>query len=270
MAYVFPSTPAGGRRVAFARGRGRLGCGTCRSGLGLAITNTLMPQRTMPLRVTPTSSPVGSVWGNNPTVNNPATSSPRYSGSSYGSSGAASTNRQARRTQRQQQSNTLVNTSGAPSTISSYDKYGNPIYSVPPPGQQVTGYDAAGNPLYGTSSGSVQSTSLSQTSAIVGYDAAGNPIYSSAPPGQTIVSYDSYGNPIYSGSAANASLLTAAQSQAAAAAQPVTAATSESDYQSVLDWFSESTLISGFPNWGVAAAVIGGFMLLQSRMAGRR
>lgn len=261
MAYIFPSTSAGGRRVAFTRSRGRLGCNGCRSGLGAVPTNTLMPYRTTPLRVTPTPSlPVGSWGGIAPTAG------PIYPGSNYGNSGQQG-NRQARRTQQQQQNNTLVNTTGAPSTIKNYDPQGNPVYSVPPPGQQVTGYDASGNPLYGASSGSVPASSLSQTSAITGYDAAGTPIYSSTPPGQTIVSYDAYGNPIYSGSAASSSLLTAAQAQAAAAAAAPVADSmpAESSYQSVLDWLSEQTLISGMPNWGIVAGVGLAVVFLQSR-----
>lgn len=258
MPYIFPSTPAGGRRVAFARSRGRLGCASCRTGLGAQITNTLMQQRTMPLRVTPTS-PAGSLWGSNPVI-----SGPYYGGSN--ANATQQSNRQTRRTQRQQVANTNVNTTGAPSTIKNYDAQGNPVYSVPPPGQQVTGYDASGNPLYGASSGSVPASSLLPTSAITGYDAAGTPIYSSTPPGQTIVSYDAYGNPIYSGSAASSSLLTAAQAQAAAAAAPTAdSMPAESSYQSVLDWLSEQTLISGMPNWGIVAGVGLAVVFLQSR-----
>lgn len=260
MPYIFPSTPAGGRRVAFTRSRGRLGCNRCSNGLGAQITNTLMRQRTMPARVVPTpASGPGSLWGNNPITAGPF------------NAGTAATNRQAWRTQQRQQNNTLVNTTGAPSTIKNYDAQGNPVYSVPPPGQQVTGYDASGNPLYGASSGSVPASSLLQTSAITGYDAAGTPIYSSAPPGQTIVSYDAYGNPIYSGSAASSSLLTAAQAQAAAAAAAPTADSmpAESSYQSVLDWLSEQTLISGVPNWGIVAGVGLAVVFMQSRARGR-
>jgi hypothetical protein len=211
----------------------------------------------MPLRVSPTpSAPAGSFWGNNP-----ITSGPYNGGSSTQQSSG-----QSWRTQRQQLNNTLVNTTGAPSTIKNYDAEGNPVYAVPPPGQQVTGYDASGNPLYGTSSGSVPASSLLQTSAITGYDGAGTPIYSSAPPGQTIVSYDAYGNPIYSGSAASSSLLTAEQAQAAAAAAPVASAMpAVSSYQSVLDWLSESTLISSLPNWGVVAGMGLAVVFMQSR-----
>lgn len=250
MAYLFPST---GRAIPKIRPR-RLGCGSCQTGLG-AIAVPLNTTRQRSPRVAPASS-------------FPITSSPIVVGTFRSTpTNPGNTTRTARRGRQQRASNTNVNTTGAPSTIKNYDAYGNPVYSVPPPGQQVTGYDAAGTPLYGASSGSVPSNLLSQTSAITSYDPAGTPIYSAAPPGQTIVSYDAYGNPIYSGSAAASSLLTsAAAATPAAAAAPAT----ESDYQTVLDWLSEETLISGFPNWGVVAAGAAGFLLLQSKLGGRR
>jgi hypothetical protein len=194
-----------------------------------------------------------------------------------------------------------VNTTGQPSTILNYDADGNPVYTVPPPGQQITGYDSAGNPLYGgaqsgatvlqtstiigySASGTpiygtgarqvigysatgqpIYGTSASAAGQITSYDEAGNPVYSTPPSGQTVVGYDSYGNPIYSGSAAAASALTSAAAAAPALA-PTTAPTG--DYQSVLDWLSESTLISGVPNWGIAAGV-GALLLVISRRGGR-
>jgi len=216
-----------------------LGCGSCSTGLGAVpvMSNTLRLVNNRPARSAPFYTRPGTASG----------------------SGYSNTNRRARRLQ----SNANVNTTGVPSTIQSYDKYGNPIYTVPPPNQPVTSYDAAGNPLYAASSGS-QPAGL-QTSAITAYDAAGTPIYNTPPAGQTVVGVDSYGNPIYSGSAAASSLLTSS-----AAAVPTAAVPAESSYQSVLDWLSESTLISGLPNWGVAAGIAAGILLIQSRAGGRR
>jgi hypothetical protein len=246
----------------------RLGCGPCSTGLGAlpVMRNTLRLVNNRPARIGPPSSPISPVWGGNPPTVGPFYTEPATAASNGYNSGSSiqQANRRARRTQRQQQSNTKVNTTGAPSTIQSYDKYGNPIYTVPPPNQPVTGYDAAGNPLYAASSGS-QPAGL-QTSAITAYDAAGTPIYNTPPPGQTVVGVDSYGNPIYSGSAAASSLLTSSAAAVPAAAVPAT----ESSYQSVLDWLSESTLISGLPNWGVAAGIAAAIMLIQSRAGGRR
>jgi len=253
MAYLFPST---GRAIPKFRPR-RLGCGSCQTGLG-AIAVPLNTTRSRAPRVTSAGR-------------FPITSSPIVVGTFRATpqTNPSNTTRPARRGRQRQASNVNVNTTGAPSTIKNYDAYGNPVYSVPPPGQQVTGFDAAGTPLYGASSGSVPSNLLSQTSAITSYDPAGTPIYSAAPPGQTIVSYDAYGNPIYSGSAAASSLLTsAAAATPAAAAAPA----AESDYQSILDWLSEETLAPslGIPNWGVGAIIVGGFLLLQSKLGGRR
>jgi hypothetical protein len=264
MSYLFPST---GRAIPkFRPRRLALGCGSCRAAVASAAG---LGAIAVPLNTTRPRAPRVTSAGSFPITGSPIVTG-RYS--SYPSGSGANTQRQAWRTQRQQQSNTNVNTTGAPSTIKNYDAYGNPVYSVPPPGAQVTGYDAAGNPLYGASSGSVPSSLLSQTSAITSYDPAGTPIYSAAPPGQVIVSYDAYGNPIYSGSAAASSLLTsaaAAATPAAAASVPATS-TDSSGYQSILDWLSEQTLVSGFPNWGVGAALVGGFLLIQSHLGGRR
>jgi hypothetical protein len=252
MPYVVPRASGRSRR---------LGCGRCSTGLGAVpvMRNTLRLVNNRTARIAPPTTFM-PVWGGNPPIVGPFYTRP---GTASGS-GYSSTNRRARRTQQQQASNTNVNTTGAPSTIQSYDKYGNPIYTVPPPNQPVTGYDAAGNPLYAASSGS-QPAGL-QTSAITAYDAAGTPIYNTPPPGQTVVGVDNYGNPIYSGSAAASSLLTSSAAAAPTAAVPAT----ESSYQSVLDWLSESTLISGLPNWGVAAGIAAGIMLIQSRAGGRR
>jgi hypothetical protein len=147
----------------------------------------------------------------------------------------------------QQTNSGNTNTTGVPSTILSYDAYGNPVYSVPPPGGVITGRDAAGNPLYnGASSGSVPlQTSTNLLS-------------------NQIVGYDNYGNPIYAGSAAAAGLL-AQQSAAAAAATPAADATSSSSYQSILDWFSESTLVNGLANWEIVAGLGAVYLFIQTR-----
>ena len=74
--------------------------------------------------------------------------------------------------QRLQQKN-AVNTSGQPDAVQSYDAAGNPVYSVPPPGQSIIGYDNYGNPLYATGA-----AAAAAGGTIIGYDANGNPIYS--------------------------------------------------------------------------------------------
>lgn len=43
-----------------------------------------------------------------------------------------------------------------------------------------------------------------------------------------------------------------------------------SGYQSVLDWLSEQTLISGIPNWGVSAAAAALLLVLKNRGQGGR
>jgi hypothetical protein len=229
--YVLPS--AARRNAPIRRVRG-MGCG-CKAGLGSIPTLTASP-----FRRTITPSPV---------VARPVTSLPaRWTTTSttVRTRGAASGWPNRRRSS----TTTKINTTGAPSTITNYDAYGNPVYSVPPPGARVTGYDGAGNPIYGGASSGSQPAGV-QTSAIVGYD--------------------SYGNPIYAGSAAASSLLTSSAADTGAAAAPVTAApATESDYQTVLDWLSEETLISGVPNWGVAAGGVAAFLLLQSKLSGRR
>jgi hypothetical protein len=165
--------------------------------------------------------------------------------------------------QQQGQAAQVSNPTGAPSTILDYDKYGNPVYSVPPAGQVITGYDAAGNPIWGTP-GSTPTSSGPVTSGgvVASYDAYGNPIYTQPPAGLTITGYDAAGNPLYGSAGAAAATIAAAQQGAAAATPaPTTAAPSDS-YQSILDWLSESTLISGFPNWGIVAAAGLTFVLL--------
>jgi hypothetical protein len=209
----------------------------------------------------PSDAPPPTYWGGNPPTTGPIYQPTQGNGYSTGQNWSSNGNgRKKRRGQ------TNVNTTGAPSTIESWDQYGNPVYSVPPPGVAITGRDAAGNPLYGASSGS-QPAGLVQTSAITGVDAAGTPLYSSPPPGQVVVGTDNYGNPIYSGSAASATALQAATAAGATAAAPATTA---SGYQSILDWLSEETLISGFPNWGVVAGGGAVFLLIQAKMGGRR
>jgi len=147
-----------------------------------------------------------------------------------------------------QQQNT--NTSGQPSTIQSYDPAGNPIYSVPPPGQSIVGYDQYGTPLYATSASAAQQNSALE---IVGYDDNGNPIYATA-----ATSYP--GSGISTATAAP----TAGSPTAAAPA-----ATDTSGYQAILDWLGESTLISGFPNFGIVVVVGLGAIWLMNR-GGRR
>lgn len=51
----------------------------------------------------------------------------------------------------------------------------------------------------------------------------------------------------------------------APAAAPATAAAAGGGYQSILDWLSEETLISGLPNWGILAAAGVVFMMLNKR-----
>jgi hypothetical protein len=157
----------------------------------------------------------------------------------------------------------VSNPTGAPSTILDYDKYGNPVYSVPPAGQVITGYDSAGNPLWGIP-GSVPTSSGPVTSGgvVASYDAYGNPIYTQPPAGLAITGYDASGKPLY-GSAGAAAATVAAAQQGAAGATPAPAPSAAPDsYQSVLDWLSESTLISGLPNWGIVAAAGLTFVLL--------
>lgn len=251
--YIVPGRPA-----AMRRGRGRLGYVP-------VVSPGLYRGPTLPVRVGPAPArtlpqPAMPTWDANPPTTGPIYQPTQGNGYSTGQNWIGNGNGNSRKKRRGQ---TNVNTTGAPSTILDYDQYGNPVYSVPPPGVAVTGRDAAGNPLYGTSSGS-QPAGLVQTSAITAVDAAGTPLYSSPPPGQVITGYDNYGNPIYSGSAASAAL-PAASATGATAAAPAT-----SGYQSILDWLSEQTLISGFPNWGIVAAGGAAFLLIQAKVGGRR
>lgn len=72
------------------------------------------------------------------------------------------------------------------------------------------------------------------------------------------------------GSAA-AALLTQQSGGAAAPSVNVSnAPAAPSSYQSILDWLSEETLISGFPNWGIVAAAAGAYLFLKNRGTGRR
>ncbi len=140
-----------------------------------------------------------------------------------------------------------LNTTGQSSTILNYDAAGNPVYSVPPTGVAITSYDASGNPIYST-------------------PPAGNPVYSVPPAGVAITSYDASGNPIYSTPPACA-VVTGTDAQG----NPIYGAAGDtSGYSSVLNWLSGSTLISGLPNWGVAAGAVAGFLLLQSKLGGKR
>lgn len=176
---------------------------------------------------------------------------------------------------------------GPPSTIQNYDKAGNPIYSVPPPGQAITGYDQYGTPLYGAPPAGLTVTgmqngvpvygsqSLSPYGAVVSsYDQYGTPIYSTPPAGQTIIAYDPLNNPIYgvpgevspnSYALPGGGISTAAPSAGGGAPATAAPASGGTDYSSILDWLSQETLISGIPNWGIAAALAGGFLFLQSR-----
>lgn len=152
---------------------------------------------------------------------------------------------------------------GPPSTILKYDASGNPVYSVPPPGQVVTGYDAQGTPIYGNNSATAQ--------VVTGYDASGNPIYSSSAAAQAaglqITGYDAQGNPIYSSnpSTSTSALTSSGTPSTATAPAAAPAADDTSGYQSILDWLSESTLISGFPNWGIVAAAGLAVVWMQNR-----
>lgn len=66
------------------------------------------------------------------------------------------------------------------------------------------------------------------------------------------------------------SALTSAGGGSVAPAPAASAPLASSPYQSVLDWLSQETLITGFPNWGVALAAVGGIILLKNRSEGRR
>ena len=162
---------------------------------------------------------------------------------------------------------------GANSVVLDYDQAGNPVYSVPPPGQSITGYDVYGNPLYGApANGQVitgyqnglpvygystqygapsaaaaaapADSSSSTPGTIIGVDASGNPIYNSPPPGAVQTGVDAQGTPIYGSSG------------------------DTSGYSSILNWLSGSTLISGLPNWGILAGGFAGYLLLQSKLSG--
>lgn len=134
---------------------------------------------------------------------------------------------------------------GPPSTIDHWDAQGNPVYSVPPPGASITGYDASGNPIY--------SNSPAAGSVIVGYDASGNPIY--ANPNSLLANSGYYGSSYQPGSAG---------------ASPSTAVTvaPTTDYSTILDWFTEQTLVSGIPNWGIVAGLAIAWVWIEHK--GRR
>ena len=151
-----------------------------------------------------------------------------------------------------------VNPPGGPaSTVQNYDPAGNPIYAVPPPGQVITGYDSYGTPLYGTAP---------PGGAIVTYDALGNPVYATPPAGTTVVGYDSLGNPIYSGASPGQGITPTSAAPVSVSVQAPAAAAGSSDYQAVLDWLTQQSLISGVPNWGVAAGALVAFMLLKGKL----
>jgi hypothetical protein len=156
------------------------------------------------------------------------------------------------------------NPTGQPSTIDNYDAYGNPIYSVPPPGQVVVGYDQANNPIWGAPAGPTPTQAAGSVVSGAGgaggitYDSLGTPLYSAVPAGYVYTGVDALGNPMYAPAGSAAAL--AAQATGEAAAVPTSALPATGDYQSVLDWFSESSLISGLPNWGVA---LGAAILLK-------
>jgi hypothetical protein len=219
--------------------------------------------------ILPPATPISTGTSVSPTSANPWQSSGGWQG--QGQQGTGGRRRRANwQTQGQPAQNAPVNTTGAPSTILNYDAAGNPVYSVPPPGQAVTGYDQYGNPIYGgqasastVSANPYQSYGVAPVApsmaaapgSVIGTDASGNPIYSSPPTGLVVVGTDAQGNPIYG--AASAASTTAA------------ASTDTSGYSDILNWLSESTLISGFPNWGVAA-VIGGIFVWAMNRQGRR
>lgn len=171
--------------------------------------------------------------------------------------------------QRWRQNQNQQNATGAPSTIQSYDAAGNPVYAVPPAGQAITGYDQYGNPIYGGAASASTfgpaaygygAGSALQTSATAATAGATAGFPTNPTNGQTYV--DSSGN-TWTYSSASGWQETAAASTAAAA-------TDTSGYQSILDWLSESTLISGFPNWGVAAVVgLGAVWLMNRQSRGR-
>lgn len=108
------------------------------------------------------------------------------------------------------------------------------------------------------------SPSTAYGSTVQNYDASGNPVYSVAPQGQSIVGYDAQGNPVYGSN----------QSVAAPAPASVSVSTpaTTSDYQSILDWFTDPTqeLIGGVQNWILIAALGGGYLLLTRSRGGRR
>lgn len=67
------------------------------------------------------------------------------------------------------------------------------------------------------------------------------------------------------------SALTSGGGGSAAAAPSVTVSQpTVSPYQSVLDWLSQETLVTGVPNWGIVAAAAVGLVLLKNRNGGRR
>ena len=158
------------------------------------------------------------------------------------------------------------NPTGQPSTIDNYDAYGNPIYSVPPPGQVVVGYDQANNPIWGAPAGPTPTQAAGSVVSGAGgaggitYDSLGTPLYSAVPAGYVYTGVDALGNPMYAPAGSAAALAAQATGEASTAAVPTSALPATGDYQSVLDWFSESSLISGLPNWGVA---LGAAILLK-------
>lgn len=74
--------------------------------------------------------------------------------------------------------------------------------------------------------------------------------------------------------AAPAPTTTTSVSDAGTPTQPVSvsvaAPSSESTYQTILDWLTQQTLISGVPNWTVAAVTAGALLWLKSRSERRR
>lgn len=258
------------------RGRRSLGACSCPNddGLGAVISNTLARRVASP-PLTSRSNLLPIAGSYTPPTTTPQPRQRRQRGSASGWQNQQGQNWQGQNWQGQGgASSPAVNTGSTPGTIESYDAEGNPVYSVPPPGQSVIGYDISGTPLYGAPpSGTVQ-VGTYQGLPVYGYSGqstagvgTGVTAESYGLQSGTIVGYNSYGQPVYAGSAAAAALQAQAVAATPAAAGAATAPTTTdtSGYSDVLNWFSESTLISGVPNWMLALGVGLAVVVIQSR-----
>jgi len=127
------------------------------------------------------------------------------------------------------------------SYVADIDASGNPVYTVPPPGQQQTGVDAQGNPVYNGAPQIIQATTESGAPVSV----ATSPVPAGTPTTSTYT--DASGN-VWAWNGSAWAITTAAASAG-----------------SLTSWLSGTNATTGLPNYAIAAGVAFALILVMKK-----